>query len=325
MAIFFVAPAMATEMDAYGVIETETGFYYVVKKGDTLWDLSRKFNDSPWIWPDLWSHNDQITNPHWIFPGQRIQVYRKSDVMLPAGQMAEGTVRKEKPAGPDVFNYPAIIRAGFIRKPPVEPVGRIKGVSTEKTLNLLGEGDTVYVQPAEGVAEAFTAGSKYTLFRYLNPTVAPRSNETIGTQHFIVGVVEVLRKDGNIVTAQITKSFRPIEGDDLLMPFVERDPDIPIIPADPDVEGQVIGPEDHQVLIGDYTVIFIDKGKRDNIKNGQEYTLFRHKELGRKVQSPPIQVGKIRVVHTEETTATVVITGAVLDVRRGDWFRASVQ
>ncbi|MEN8690153.1 MAG: LysM domain-containing protein, partial [Desulfobacterales bacterium] len=59
------------------IVETESGIYYTVKKGDTLWDLSRKFADTPYLWPDLWSGNDQIANPHRIYPGQRIQLYRR--------------------------------------------------------------------------------------------------------------------------------------------------------------------------------------------------------------------------------------------------------
>ena len=35
------------------VVELETGIYYTVQEGDTLWDLSQRFSDSPWMWPDL--------------------------------------------------------------------------------------------------------------------------------------------------------------------------------------------------------------------------------------------------------------------------------
>ncbi|EWH10932.1 hypothetical protein DS2_06561 [Catenovulum agarivorans DS-2] len=42
---------------------------YVVKKGDTLWDISALFLNSPWKWPKLWGMNPQIENPHLIYPG----------------------------------------------------------------------------------------------------------------------------------------------------------------------------------------------------------------------------------------------------------------
>src|SRR4030042_2008264 len=71
--------AASTEQPA---IETPTNEQeHIVITGDTLWDISARYKNNPWYWPRIWSYNPQISNPHWIYPGQRIRFL--SDGQLP--------------------------------------------------------------------------------------------------------------------------------------------------------------------------------------------------------------------------------------------------
>jgi nucleoid-associated protein YgaU len=47
---------------------------YVVKTGDTLWDISKLFLREPWFWPEIWYVNPQIDNPHRIYPGDILKL-----------------------------------------------------------------------------------------------------------------------------------------------------------------------------------------------------------------------------------------------------------
>jgi hypothetical protein len=330
--VFLLLPLLfsvsATAGNTMDVVESETGFYYTIQKGDTLWDLSRQFNNSPWLWPELWEENDQISNPHWIFPGERIRLYQKSGHQAVASQPLTTALPAAAPTQSEpFFVYRAIDRTGFIRKPPVSPSGTIFAVqSVQGVKTLISEGDIVYIHPAADAAEgSLIPGSRYLVFRLMAPTDAKDAEESIGTQHFILGIVEVVQRDADVVTGKILKSFRPIREDDLVMPYRPRSEQIALKPSTPGIDGSIITSEDHTMLTGDYMLAFIDKGRTDNIHVGQQYSIYRE-QVGSLSSSettplPPVDFGTLLVLHTEQTTSTVVILNTSNSINKGERFR----
>ena len=93
---------------------------YVVKKGDTLWDISGVFLKEPWLWPKLWRINPQIANPHLIYPGDELHLVfdEQGNPMLVKGKPAlkwSPKVRTQLKAQAPVKTLPLDVIAPYIK------------------------------------------------------------------------------------------------------------------------------------------------------------------------------------------------------------------
>ncbi len=305
-------------------IDHEAGFYYTIQRGDTLWDLSDKFFDSPWYWPELWQENEQIPNPHWIYPGERIRLFQKQgkdtftfNIPEPEIVAQESAVEiVQEPPKPEektvYYSYPPMDAVGFIRKEAVTPLGFIFKVKDDNVL--IHEGNTVYISYADKDARPIMQGGKYTIYRKLDPTTDLKRNRQLGGQYYILGIVEVTRLEADFVIAKVLKSFRALAINDFILPYEQRPSKIPISKGVPDLVGKIIVSEEHAELIGDMTLAFIDKGKTDKVKEGQIYNIYYQEKEKVKMQGKesviltPVEYGQLIVLHTEQETATVLVT-----------------
>jgi len=334
-------PPVFAEPDATEV-KQETGFYYTVKKGDTLWDISNHFFDSPWLWPDLWSQNKQIQNPHLIYPGNRIHLYIKEGVLVieeaPEEEVPE-VVQEEEPVEVEEveeepvfvesepkdlpsFPYAQIDSIGFIKEKPVAPHAYIFKVRDDK--KLISEGDTVYLKQKSDDGPELIPGSLYAVFRILKDQVRdPVTNDKVGYQHHLKGVVEIkeiLKTSPLVAEAKVVKNYQSMKLKDQLMPYKWRSPDITLAESPAGLTGKILRSQGQARIFGAHAVAFIEKGEADGVMRGQEYDIFTEEELD--VVKKEIDIGKLFVLHTEDTTSTVVITNSIRAIVPGTKIRS---
>lgn len=323
--VFLTMPFSPGAAEDEKLIEHETGFYYTVQKGDTLWDLSRKFSDSAWLWPEMWKENSQIANPHRIYPGERIRLYRRTGAQRLADKKTGMPLAPiSTPTERIYYNYTALDRVGFIRKEPLTAHGAIFKV--QKTREMISIDDVVYIRP-EGDATLAT-GKRYTIYRPLDRIKDRDSNEYIGIQYLLTGVVEITQLQPGYAIGTVIDAYRPIELEDRLMPYYRRLPQVSLKESPKGLQGQVIEAEEHNTLIGDQMIAFINKGKKDGVQPGQFYNVFY--QIQEKIDPQkraktlllPVDFAELLVIHTESSTATVIVTGTDREFEPGASIRS---
>jgi hypothetical protein len=100
---------------------------YIIKKGDTLWDISHTFFKDPFLWPFIWKANPSITNPDLIFTGNKLIIPGLAPierVLQAKAEPKEPAVEKKEPAPVEErINQREGISGAHVTSPkPIQPV-----------------------------------------------------------------------------------------------------------------------------------------------------------------------------------------------------------
>lgn len=301
-------PAIATEIQTSD--EGSSGIYYEVRKGDTLWDISDRFYNSPQQWPGLWEQNRQIPNPHWIYPGDPIRLYHQDKE---SQFMDGGGTALESP----MFNYPSIDQIGFIRKDPIPSQGKIIQFKREGNINA-SAGDTVFVK-ASGETP-LPKGGLYRLYRTYGPVKDSQTDSVIGDQYYFTGILEIFHQDKDFYRAKIVQSYRGVEVGDKLIPYEPRNAQFTLTGSPSDIDGQILFSEERQASFGQYDVVYLNKGAMDQIAPGQIYRIYYNRSS--ESITVDLDVGELLVLHTEKNTSTGIVVNSTKDLYAGYHFRS---
>lgn len=310
---------------------------YTVVKGDTLWDISARFLEDPWLWPEIWHINPGITNPHLIYPGD--------EVIL---TFIDGKPVLTVQRGPSTSSLPTIKLSPHARASKLEtaiptiPIDSIKQfmqhprviskhelddapyiVASEEGRLISGTENKVYVR---GIANR--ENIEYSILRpgqaYTNP--GGRKKDILGYEAINVGDAKVL-KFGDPATLYITKSTREILVGDRLLPVTkEEEISQHFLPHAPDapVDGLIISVFDGVSRISQFQVVALNLGTQDHIETGHVFAIYQKGEtvrdtinpkMGRNVKLPDERAGTLMVIRPFERISYALVMEAKRDIR----------
>jgi LysM repeat protein len=319
---FFVSTSLwASETGELSVNPTHPNQYTVVE-GDTLWEISGKFLNHPTQWPQLWSYNSQIKNPHLIYPGQTVYfsvvdgkprlsfsrggegyqdsgISASSDTCVVSEEdihngrtsfaMAQGgklsPCIRETSQKADIRLIPTETIAKYLTSPKVVSVNELN--VAPYVVDFAGE----HLIAATGdklyvrsIIEPKT--SNFTLYRAGTTFKSPETGEVLGYEAKYIADTSVIQ-EGDPATVVIDKSVNEIMLGDRLMPKPEEQFTLNYFPRPPEesIKGSIIYVLDGVNQIGKYNVVVIDKGSKDGLLPGHELEIFKRGRIARDTYS----------------------------------------
>jgi hypothetical protein len=311
---------------------------YTVVKGDTLWDISSRFLKNPWMWPELWQVNPQVSNPHLIYPGDVLTLYFVDGKPMMKVERPTETPKPQPKQDLPRTGFPVVKYSPEVREASLDsavttiPLDKIQQylsrprVVTEEELESLpyvlsytdarlmgGGGNTFY---ARGIEQG-KQSAEYVLVRAGNEYVDPETGELLGYEGVYLGDAR-LKRYGDPSTLVITMSTREIMRGDRLVPKVEDNLPFRYLPRPPPkaVKGRIISVLDGVVNIGQYQVVVLNLGRQEDIEPGHVLAVMQAGAeaddvvQGGDVQLPDLQAGTLMVFRVFERVSYGLIVNA---------------
>jgi len=277
---------------------------YVVKKGDTLWDISAIYLEQPWLWPKLWRFNPQIDNPHLIYPGDTLSLVYDAD-----GQPMLVMNQKYKKLSP--HGRKTMKKDGAIPTLPLElirPYLTYEQAMDEETMAtkpyVLG-GNTSAKNLISGhilyVKGNLERSKYYGIYRKGEAYIDPETGEPLAHEAILVGTARAFRNgdidNGVPASVRVKNSKREIHAGDFLMPAMEGQ-SLPaffnLTKPEKDVDGSIIASTTKLREFSKLDVVVIDLGTDDEIKPGHIFDIRR--------QSPTVVDGSDGPKYLEDSS-----------------------
>ena len=304
---------------------------YVVKRGDTLWDISAMFLRDPWYWPEIWRVNPQVENPHLIYPGDvLVLIYIDGKPQIRLERELAGGDEKLSPrirsedldeaitAIPLETIAPFLSKGSVIERSEVDKLPYIVAIQGGHMIG--GAGNNAYVRGKDIGA----IDSGYSVIHIGDPLVDPDDNQVIGYEGIFVGE-GVISREGDPSTLHLVQTKREaLEGDRL----VEQEFNIPLqfIPRAPgqEVSGRIIHVHGGIAIVGQYHIVVMNRGTDHGLEVGNVLEVWqagqKHRDYtaGGTVRLPDEPAGIVMVFKTYDRISYGLIMEATKDIRLHD-------
>ncbi len=325
---YFVSATNADELQ----IKSSHPDRYVVQEGDTLWAISGRFLENPWQWPQIWDYNQQIKNPHLIFPGDvltLVWVNGKPQIQVNRGKLASTIKLSPYVRKTPIDNAITTIPLEAV-KPFVQMHRFIQPKSLKKAPYVVGGADSRVLMGKD--SKLYARGKfeeevkRYFVFREGKFYKHPQTREKLGLHVQQIGEVSLLNRKDDVATFYVENARTGILKGDYLLPANEDSLQAFFQPKPvvDDINATIMDVEKGVLNVGLFDVVLIDAGTREGVEVGSVFAVKKHGDRiidpvkNKWLELPDELAGTLMVFKTFEKISYGLVMSAARPLSVGD-------
>ncbi|WP_440887236.1 LysM peptidoglycan-binding domain-containing protein [Vibrio sp. WZ-1] len=306
---------------------------YVVVKGDTLWDISALYLDSPWLWPRLWQVNPEIDNPHLIYPGDKLSlVWINGQPVLslkPVKKLSPKVRVTEKKAVPTIEEglvLPYLNSDRLVERSELENAAKVMGSSRGR--KYFTSEEVLYISGAQ-------TDQNWAIYRPVDEydrediSISATALKLVAKGRLVLSQndfssIRIMSQRQEIERNDIALPIEPVENRNLSTTFYPQ-------PAPANISAKILGNIEGVRFSSTNQVVVLGVGTQDNLRQGSMLNLMEDAHViyqngdgytkdgnlfDSEVMLPKSKVGELLVIRPYEYFSLALITNSTKPINK---------
>ncbi|MCK4672337.1 MAG: LysM peptidoglycan-binding domain-containing protein, partial [Candidatus Aegiribacteria sp.] len=256
-----------------------------INYGDTLWDLSIRYYNTPFYWEDILQANESLEGVEFLRPGSELIIPEifGTTVSISGGNTSVEFYTTSLTSSRSLLSRLLLETTGMVTYNPPDAVCYIVEINVDEVDEYPGEfampGDMIAIDIGQN--QGVEIDRVYKIYNIGEEVRHPETGEKLGKVIRVAGVCRVVRTSPTASVALIEHAYLPVITGDFLVPYTST------APVEVSSNGVVSGMDAWVIAFQDpdidrayaFDIVFLDRGSEDGLQSGDVFDMYKYGQL----------------------------------------------